>query len=712
MPNSAILTARPFAGTAAHAAGPEAAYGCGCAACQGLSINEPQAIIPDAGAGGTAANGKPIWSLSQVTTQLLRWQEAWPTGASIEYSFLTAMPPLSDDDYEFVPLSATEQAFTRAAFALIADIVPLTFVETPWDRASFMDSESIVFGKFSDAEDFEWGHASNGTFFLPGRDEIANSEIWLSTDAVAVRQWIYGGYNFKALVHEILHALGLPHPGAYNANGDPITYEQHAQFFQDSAQFTVMSYFDASNTGADYEWTPQEVASGIGHWNTSTGLYSPATPMVHDIAALQALYGANMNTRAGDTTYGYNSTAGRPSYDFTVANAPIFTIWDGGGIDTLDLSLSGAPATVDLNEGAYSDALAMTGNIAIAYGARIENAKGGSGADSLTGNALVNRLEGGAGDDRFFGRGGDDVLVGGEGRDVAVYDTALPSQFSWSSNLDGSWTVRDLRTGSPEGTDKLIGIEVLQFQGSEILLTSSTPADVLKQAFINVLRHDPMIPATADFYTGLTQQMAGGALSLAGAYAQLVDRADNTTSVASLSYQFFVGHAPSSGGFDFLVSPTGPNPNNLNAAYYQSFSIENRFINFAVNLGVVGEGGAAFQAEYGAKTLFEATRSAYAEIFGSSPTDAKVSELLNATVVSNGQTMTRKDYMAYYGGDGLEGLGTKAAVVGWLLAVAAIEDVGVYALSNEAYLTDLADGAGFSVDLVGVYGRPEFAYPS
>ena len=86
-----------------------------------------------------------------------------------------------------------------------------------------------------------------------------------------------------------------------------------------------------------------------------------------------------------------------------------------------------------------------------------------------------------------------------------------------------------------------------------------------------------------------------------------------------LSYQFFTGSIPSLGGIDYLVSPTGPNPNNINSSYYQLFSLENRYINFAVNLGKVGDGKAQFQAAYGSLDLFAATRQAYATIFGAAP---------------------------------------------------------------------------------------------
>jgi serralysin len=162
---------------------------------------------------------------------------------------------------------------------------------------------------------------------------------------------------------------------------------------------------------------------------------------------------------------------------------------------------------------------------------------------------------------------------------------------------------------------------------------------------------------------------------------------------------------------DYLVSPTGPNPKNLNAAQYQSFSLENRYINFAVNLGKVGEGNAAFTAKYGGLTLFEATRNAYATIFGEAPSDAKLHAILDPTTVLNGKTFTRSAYFAYYGQDGVNGIGTKAAMVGYLLAEAEKADLGVYAKSNDAFLTDVAlHNAPFGVDLIGAYNQPGFVF--
>ncbi len=83
--------------------------------------------------------------------------------------------------------------------------------------------------------------------------------------------------------------------------------------------------------------------------------------------------------------------------------------------------------------------------------------------------------------------------------------------------------------------------------------------------------------------------------------------------------------------------------------------------------------------------------------------------LLDTPFTVAGATFTRAEYFAALGQDGANGIGTKAAMVGWHLAEAEKADVGLYARANDAFLTDLADGADYAIDLVGVYGQPGFA---
>jgi hypothetical protein len=363
--------------------------------------------------------------------------------------------------------------------------------------------------------------------------------------------------------------------------------------------------------------------------------------------------------------------------------------------DSRDLRLGGGDdVAVAFAPGAVVDG--EDGNDLIVLGDAGGFARGGLGRDLLAGGAGADTLSGGA---------EDDFLDGGAGADVATFAGASNS-YEWWRESNGSWRVRAQQSGV-DGADVLTAVELLQFSDRTVELSVSVGIDGAVQ---NILRAGLSNATAATLATKLSSLVNSGALTASSALAEVVKAADATTSVATLSYQFFTGKIPSPGGIDYLVSPTGPNPNNINSAYYQSFNLENRYINFAVNLGKLGEGQQKFGAEFGALTLEEATKKAYALIFGAAPTDAKVDALLDPAFTLNGVTMTRAEYFESYGRDGPNGIGTKAAMVGWLLAEAEKADLGSYARSNAAFLTDLADGAAWAVDLIGVYGRAEFVY--
>lgn len=202
----------------------------------------------------------------------------------------------------------------------------------------------------------------------------------------------------------------------------------------------------------------------------------------------------------------------------------------------------------------------------------------------------------------------------------------------------------------------------------------------------------------------LTTRLASGAVTRDQADVQMRHYADATTSVATLSYEFFTGATPTAAGYSYLVNSSA-NASDLNDPYYVKFGLENRYINFAVNLGKLGAGASDFQSQYGSLTLSQALTKAYGVIFGSAPDAAKVDTLLNGQVVFGGQTHTRAEYFAAYGLDGLIGIGTKAAMVGFLMAEAVKAGIGPYATANAQFLADLSDGAAsFNVDLISVYG--------
>ncbi len=267
--------------------------------------------------------------------------------------------------------------------------------------------------------DIGYAHA-----YLPGdvNDDSADwqkmaGSIWLNPSYSGLTDPQPGEYEFMTFLHEIGHALGLDHPGAYNGNS--VTYNNDAEYAQDTHMYTVMSYFDAENTGADWY-------ASNGQW------YYAQTPMLHDILTIQSIYGADSTTRSGDTVYGFNANASEWIYDFSQNLAPVLTIWDGAGDDTLDLSGWSLSSTISLVPGTFSHANAMINNIAIAFDAWIENAIGGTGDDTLVGNDIANTLQGGAGNDTLDGASGNDwidggagidIIYGGAGDDMLVYDS-------------------------------------------------------------------------------------------------------------------------------------------------------------------------------------------------------------------------------------------------------------------------------------------------
>ncbi|WP_046866989.1 M10 family metallopeptidase C-terminal domain-containing protein [Microvirga massiliensis] len=252
-----------------------------------------------------------------------------------------------------------------------------------------------------------------------------------------------GGARWYDAVHEFGHALGLKHPGDYNASdqGD-ITYQNNRSFDEDTTRYSVTSYFDPSDDGSQAGWNGAQVL----------------TPMIYDILAIQQLYGADTTTRLGDTTYGFNSTAGRSVFAFQTTSQPVLTIWDAGGDhDRLDLSGFGVAQNIDLNPGSYSDVAGLFGNVGIAFNTWIEDAVGGSSTDHITGNKFANFLDGGAGNDILRGEDGNDTLVGGGNNDLLLGGVGADSLDGGTGNDELQGGLDDDILLGGDGNDLLFG---------------------------------------------------------------------------------------------------------------------------------------------------------------------------------------------------------------------------------------------------------------
>jgi Ca2+-binding RTX toxin-like protein len=164
------------------------------------------------------------------------------------------------------------------------------------------------------------------------------------------------------------------------------------------------------------------------------GNLSASTPMVYDVAAIQAIYGADTNTRTGADVYGFGAsfTGGFASqadpFRFSASHGGVFTIYDAGGRDRLDGSVFTSDQVIDLNPGAYSSmgrdggnsGALLTFNVGIAFNTIVEDASGGSGNDQITGNDADNQLNGNDGNDTLSGGLGTNKLYGGFGNDTYI----------------------------------------------------------------------------------------------------------------------------------------------------------------------------------------------------------------------------------------------------------------------------------------------------
>ena len=327
---------------------------------------------------------------------------------------------------DITALNAEGQQLARWALSAWADVTGIRFEFVSEDAGITFDDEIFPEGE---AQAFATS-ITEGTRIISATVNVAAD--WLDDYGAGVNS-----YTFSSYIHEIGHALGLGHPGDYD--GEDTTYTDDALFSNDSYQTSVMSYFDQEeNTDIDADYA------------------LPITPMIADIIAIQQLYGTSENN-PGDTVYGDGSNVqgylGEFFANWTTGDRVTLTLYDTGGMDTINLSAETAYQRIDLRPEGISDVKGLTGNLIIARDTIIERAIGGEGQDEIIGNSADNRLEGRGGDDTLTGGSGADILNGGAGQDTASYADS-------ESRVDVRLSGTVVQHGAAEG-DTLISIENL-----------------------------------------------------------------------------------------------------------------------------------------------------------------------------------------------------------------------------------------------------------
>ena len=320
------------------------------------------------------------------------WSPLGPTNLSYSFMapgtsyFITNYSP--DNEYNALyELTAGQKLAVTSALSAWSAVANINFTLTTDTIANVGD---LRFGgyRLMDDQTAAWA-------YFPANNPAAG-DVWVGPQTNDPNPG-KGTYDYLTFVHEIGHALGLKHPFDTSATNKTLLDPK-----LDDVHFTVMSY-------------------------NSNYSYQPTTPMVLDILVIQSLYGANVLWQTGDNVYKWD--AGQSIFE---------TIWDAGGNDTIDASNQLSAVGINLNEGAYSqigktfvdytNMTAVNDGLAIAYGAKIENATGSAFNDVLIGNTLDNTLNGMAGADTMSGGTGNDIYIVDNIADVVIETSTLATE--------------------------------------------------------------------------------------------------------------------------------------------------------------------------------------------------------------------------------------------------------------------------------------------
>lgn len=298
--------------------------------------------------------------------------------------------------------------------------------------------------------------------YYPGTSREAG-DVWFLSP---LSNFAAGSWEWATMIHEIGHSLGLSHPHEDKREDTIMPLDM------DGTEYTAMSY--RTVTGGDLGLRAE--AWGYGQsW------------MMLDIAALQAMYGADFTPNEGEVVYSWTPDSGNTYVNGEVAIEPganrIFaTIWDGGGNVTFDLSAYSTGVQIDMRPGKSSifsqEQLAFLGSSQYASGniyngllynddprSLINKVIGSSGDDFIVSNDADNTIYSGDGDDTIILYGGNNTVYSGSGNNTVVINGS-GENFVWSSSGDDLFQFANnsaagiIKFGAENGHDTISGFSL------------------------------------------------------------------------------------------------------------------------------------------------------------------------------------------------------------------------------------------------------------
>ena len=343
-------------------------------------------------------------------------------GIKVTYAFNTSGKDTDGSTLAgFQAYSETQKAAIRTVLDHIAEHVNIKYTEGDNATLNFykhtMDSERKVgYGVYGGGV-----HLSAERFTA---DDAFRTDIPYRLEADDKLTEYYGWHS---VLHEVGHTLGLNH--AFGNKGNTPNLDK----VEDRDDLSVMSY----TSGVTVPEVPRHDG---GAW---VNVPIPQNKLgIYDLAALHHSFGVNPDYHSGNDTYGFKE------FNKDAVGNDIY-IHDGGGLDTFDAHEQTLDLNIDLTPGSWIYAGEKTAHLAlnndgtptehqmfIGYGTQIENAKGGSGNDTIKGNSAANYLFGFDGDDTIDGGAGNDQIEGGRGADTLTGGKGA-DHFIFASPLDG-----------------------------------------------------------------------------------------------------------------------------------------------------------------------------------------------------------------------------------------------------------------------------------